>query len=279
MLFHTGNKGNYLLAIFFSFFLIYLLKPDQSEAAPNEPIIFITQTPILSDFANIGTTFSNHSGSASKAPRGGHLYIRYPDGTLKNLTQSAGYGNDIAVRDPNVHWDGNKAIFSMVIGNVQLFQMYEVTGFGKNDTPVITLVADQPFNYNNITPIYDSLDNIIFTSDKPFRGLDHLYPQLDEYESTATNTGIWILKTNGQVVMLDHSPSGNFTPIIDSFGRVLFTKWDHLQRDQQQNYPNVHTFDDESVNSLFTYVSDIKANGDLHGGEVFPESLVFFQNN
>ena len=24
-----------------------------------------------------------------------------------------------------------------------------------------------------------------------------------------------------------------FTPIVDSYGRILFTRWDHLQRDQQ----------------------------------------------
>lgn len=28
------------------------------------------------------------------APRGGDLYILYPDGTLKNLTFSCGYGMD-----------------------------------------------------------------------------------------------------------------------------------------------------------------------------------------
>lgn len=58
--------------------------------------------------------------------RGGDLWIRYPDGSLKNLTALAGYGstnpdgfqddNAIAVRDPSVHWGGDKAIFSMVIG-------------------------------------------------------------------------------------------------------------------------------------------------------------------
>ncbi len=32
---------------------------------------------------------------------------------------------------------------------------------------------------------------------------------------------------------MNHAPSGNFTPIVDSFGRVVFTQWDHLKRDQQ----------------------------------------------
>lgn len=33
--------------------------------------------------------------------------------------------------------------------------------------------------------------------------------------------------------LLQQSPSGSFSPKIDSFGRVVFIRWDHLQRDQQ----------------------------------------------
>jgi hypothetical protein len=88
------------------------------------PILFATQIPIRPDFNTIGSTFANHMPSMQQTARGGDLYIRYPNGALKNLTQLAGYGSagefqdddSIAVRDPAVHWDGNKALFSMVIG-------------------------------------------------------------------------------------------------------------------------------------------------------------------
>jgi hypothetical protein len=213
------------------------------------PILFATQIPIRDDFTTIGSTFGNHEPSMQQVGRGGDLYIRYPDGTLKNLTQLAGYGSSgvfqdddaIAVRDPAVHWDGNKAVFSMVIGapeqqyewETYYWQLYEVTGLGQGDTPVITKVSNQPENYNNVSPVYASDDSIIFTSDRPFNGAAHLYPQLDEYEEAATVTGLWKLDpTNGNLSLLNHAPSGDFTPIIDSYGRVIFTQWDHLQRDQ-----------------------------------------------
>ena len=41
---------------------------------------------------------------------------------------------------------------------------------------------------------------------------------------------------------LDASPSGSFTPTIDSFGRVIFTRWDHLENDQQEE-DNDHKLD------------------------------------
>ncbi|MFZ0547240.1 MAG: hypothetical protein WAM60_17465 [Candidatus Promineifilaceae bacterium] len=223
---------------------------ENGDSAVMNPILFVTQVPIRDDFATIGSTFANQMPSMQQVGRGGDLWIRYPNGDLKNLTQLAGYGSTgefqdddaIAVRDPAVHWDGNKAVFSMVIGAPEqqyewedyYWQLYEVTGLGPSDTPVITKVPNQPENYNNISPVYASDDSIIFTSDRPHNGAAHLYPQLDEYEETPTVTGLWKLNpSTGALLLLNHAPSGDFTPIVDSFGRVVFTQWDHLQQDQQ----------------------------------------------
>jgi len=214
------------------------------------PILFVTQVPIAEDFTTIGSTFGNQQASLDAAGRGGDLYIRYPDGSLKNLTQAAGFGGTgiltgtkgIGVRDPSVYWDGTKAVFSMVVGaptrlyEVQTYfwQMYEITGLGQGDQPVITKVPHQPANGNNISPTYGSDGQIIFTSDRPRNGQAQLYPQRDEYELAPTNTGVWSLDPGtGELRLLNQAPSGDFTPIVDSFGRVIFTQWDHLQRDQE----------------------------------------------
>ena len=88
------------------------------------PILFVTQVPVPEDFAAIGSVFGNHLSDVESAPRGGDLRIRYPDGTLKNLPEAAGFwqpglqgARAIAVREPSVHWSGRKALFSMVIGS------------------------------------------------------------------------------------------------------------------------------------------------------------------
>ena len=232
---------------------LLLLSSVHVVDAQDHPIMFCTQVPAPADFAMLMSTFANHVPSMQQAPRGGDLYIRYPNGNLKNLTQSAGFGetgmqgsNAIAVRDPHVHWSGTKALFSMVIGAPEnqyeyldyAWQIYEVSGLGENDTPTITLIPNQPHNYNNVSPIYGTDDRIIFVSDCPRGQQPHLYPQHDEYESTPIVTGIWRIDPrgcpgNGCLEMLTHAPSGDFTPTIDSFGRVVFIRWDHLKRDQQ----------------------------------------------
>lgn len=245
-----------------------------STAAPSNPILFVTQVPIPADFTTIASTFGNQLAAIDAVPRGGDLWIRYPDGTLKNLTRAAGYGVEgmqnaqaIAVREPSVHWSGTRALFSMVVGapprqyewGEYFWQIYEITGLGASDTPVIRKVPNQPDSYNNISPFYGTDERILFTSDRPRNGARHLYPQLDEYEEAAVVTGIWSLDPNGSggdLRLLNHTPSGAFTPFIDSFGRVLFTRWDHLQRDQQADADetegeNYGTFDyaDESENA------------------------------
>ncbi|MGY1408173.1 HzsA-related protein [Luteimonas sp. A611] len=222
-------------------------------ATVQNPILFVTQVPISGNgssdpFASRMSTFANHLPDINAVPRGGDLMIRYPDGTLRNLTREGGYGMDglqganaIAVREPTVHWSGNKAVFSMVVGapprqhvntNAR-WQLYEVTGLARGQTARITKVANQSA-YNNVSPLYASDDRILFTSDRPRGGEAHLYPQLDEYESTPTITGIYSLEpASGALRILNHTPSGAFSPSIDSYGRVIFTRWDHLQRDQQ----------------------------------------------
>jgi Hydrazine synthase alpha subunit middle domain len=254
-------------------------------AVAANPILFVTQVPVEEDFTTVASTFGNHRGDIDSAPRGGDLWIRYPDGSLKNLTRAAGFGHDgrqganaIAVREPSVHWSGTKALFSMVIGapleqyryRDDYWQIYEITGLGRSDTPVIRRIPNQPADYNNVSPIYASDDRILFTSDRPRNGARHLYPQLDEYEEAPTVTGLWSLnESTGELRLLNHAPSGVFSPSVDSFGRVIFTRWDHLQRDQQAD---TDALDGTDVYGTFDYADESPDAAKLPTRtEVFPE--------
>ena len=175
-------------------------KKNEPEVFEGETgtILFATQVPI-GGLSTVVSTFANHMASFELAPRGGDLMIRYPDGELRNLTREAGFGdageqqgaNAIAVREPVVHWDGNRALFSMAIGAPteqyerpkSYWQIYEVTGLAKGETVAITKVPGQPEDFNNVSAAYGSDDSILFASDRPRNGEMHHYPLLDEYES------------------------------------------------------------------------------------------------
>ncbi len=217
--------------------------------------------------------------------------IRYPDGSVKNLTRLAGYGTtglqgrkgttSIAVREPCVHWSGNRAVFSMVVGaprsqydESQFFwQLYEISGLGKNETPVISKVPNQPENFNNISPIYASDDRIIFVSDRTNDGTKDVYPTLDEANADPTNTGLWSLDpATGDLQHLDHSPSGDFSPTLDSYGRIIFTRWDHFTHDQD-------SLQDASSTQLYPFNYDNEAAASTYNlnanAQIAPEASPF----
>ena len=220
--------------------------PAHAGAPTPFPLLFVTQVPLRTDVAARLSAFANHLTGVQQVPRGGDLMLRYPDGSLRALTREAGYGNRgqqglgaIAVREPAVHPSGTRAVFSMLVGSptgagqpLPRWQMYEVRGLQRGARAVIRKIPGQPA-YNNVSPLYGSDDQILFTSDSPRDGAPHLYPALDEYEATPTTTGIWKLDpASGRLRILNHAVSGAFTPILDSAGRVVFTRWDHQQQDQ-----------------------------------------------
>jgi hypothetical protein len=231
------------------------------------PILFVTLPPRDRDiFASRVSTFANHLPSTESAPRGGDLMIRYADGSIRNLTAQAGFAN-VAVREPSVHWDGNKALFSMVTTNAGKWQIYEASGLTQGQPVSIRKLAAQPGGFNNVSPIYATDDKVIFSSDRPRNGELHLYPQRDEYESTASIVGLYSLdEVAGTFRLLNHTPSGLFSPSIDSFGRVVFVRWDHLQRDQQ--------FDGAPGNGFIstTFVNEDVNAASVPNVETFPES-------
>ncbi|WP_291982501.1 hypothetical protein [Luteitalea sp.] len=251
------------------------------------PILFVTQVPVPADFTTIGAVFGNHRAQLDSVARGGDLWIRDPDGGLRNLTAAAGYGTTgfqgataIAVREPSVHWSGARAVFSMVVGGTDQryqtqawrWQLYEITGLGPSEMPVITKVPNQPTGYNNVSPTYGTDDRILFTSDRPRGGESHLYPQLDEYEEAPVVSGIWSLEpASGDLFLVQHSPSGSFSPQVDSFGRVIYIRWDHLQRDQQADADSrASTF--HGTYGTFNYADESAGAARLTSrAEVFPE--------
>ena len=231
---------------------------------PTNPILFVTQVPmpqevnsrtISESYQSCVSPFSNHLADTAHAGRGGSLYERFSNGQIVDLLAVADWSavaggkpaaGSVAVRNRGVHWSATKAIFSMVIGKPSgpadttqfYWQLYEITlptqaQLIANVKPVLTPVANQP-PYNNIFPCYGLGGKIIFSSDRPLNGQMHL-TQREEYLGLPTVSGLRSLDpTNAaSIKILHHSPSGAFSPTIDSAGRLVSTNWDHLDRDPE----------------------------------------------
>ncbi len=258
----TNSRSKLSLFLWLAVALGLPLSWSNADPPIPNPILYVTQVPPTATSGTVVSIAGTHLASTEAAPRGGDLMIRYPDGSIRNLTRLAGFGDtdqiqgaaSIAVRDPHVHWSGNHALFSMVVGAPEsagpagpyYWQIYQVSGLGPNDTPTIQQIQGQPTNFNNIQPAYTSDGNIVFASDRTLDGTKNIYPSRDEQGAEEAVTGLWHLEgTEGTLQLLDHSPSGSFEPFVDSYGRIVFSRWDHLQRDEFAT--EVTAYDYESV--------------------------------
>lgn len=298
-------------------FALLLLTRVSFAANPTTPILFVTQVPmpeevntrdVQNSYQSCVSPFSNHLPDTAHAGRGGSLWVRFGDGSVVNLLAVADWSgipggkpgvNAIAVRNPAVNWTADKALFSMVIGapasatdtTAFLWQLYEITLPSKaqlaaNVKPVLSVVPNQP-PYNNIQPVYAPDGTIVFASDRPYNGQPHLL-QREEYLGLPTTTGLWKLDPSSanSLLLLHHSPSGAFSPTIDSAGRLIFSNWDHLTRDAEgvtdsrtgiaaapynetfpQTFNGSGNFADEGANAPFTTVTSMAPDS----WEIFPE--------
>src|ERR1051325_5560947 len=141
------------------------------------------------------------------------------------------------------------------------WQLYELSGLP--DGPyVITAVPGQPTNYNNVGPCYLPDGKIVFASDHPRDGSPHLYPQLDEYNDFPTVSGLWSLDpVGGDLHLLNHTPSGVFSPSVDSFGRLVFVRWDHLVQDRNATVDRIITMTNGTpTNATFNFTDETSAS-------------------
>jgi hypothetical protein len=276
------------------------------------PIVFVTQPPIPREingsisnaFLSVVTIFGNQRADTEHAARGGDLWLMTTNQSLVNLTRKGGYGTNgiqhgvgIDVRDPHIHWSGKKVLFSMVVGsptsstdtNQFYWQLYEVTNLDAvitdpiNNTPAIAKVPNQPTNCNNVTPCYATDGRIIFMSDRAYNNQAWLYPSLDEYKGQPTVSGIYSLNpATNDLKMIEHLPSGAFNPFIDSFGRLIVTRWDHLSQDPiaADDRLGITNLGSGSLNGSFNYLSETPGSLTQSSNiiETFPEPRKFDTN-
>ncbi len=273
-------------------------------AGLTNPIVFVTQVPIPKEnngtvsntFLSVLSLFGNQISDTARAGRGGDLWVLHTNGALLNLTRNAGYGqpgaqhtNGIAVRDPQIHWGGGRVLFSMVVGaprfqadtNIFFWQLYEVTNLtavlaNSNTVPAIVKVPNQPTNCNNVTPCYATDGRIIFMSDRPFQGQWHLYPQREEYKGAPSVTGVYSIDpSTNDLRVLEHTTSGASNPFIDSFGRLIMTRWDHLVVDSNSTDDRLGRATNGSFNFSSEGLNALILTNDV---EPFPEPRNFDTN-
>jgi len=123
-----------------------------------------------------------------------------------------------SVRDPQVHYDAGRILFSYRREGTAYFHLYEIGMDGKD----LRQLTDGPFN--DLEPTYTSNGDIVFVSDRCRRFVNcWLTPVATVHRCDADGGGIRMLSSN---IEHDNTP----WPLPD--GRVLYMRWEYVDRSQ-----------------------------------------------
>ena len=123
-----------------------------------------------------------------------------------------------AVRDPQLHYDGKKILFSYRKGNSQQYHLYEINTDGSNLKQLTYGI------YDDIEPTYLPNGKIAFISSRSKKWVPCWYSQVATlYTCDSDGSNIKSISSN---IEQDNTPS------VLADGRILFTRWEYVDRSQ-----------------------------------------------
>ena len=122
------------------------------------------------------------------------------------------------IRDPQVDYDGRKILFSYRRGGQPYYHLYEIGSDGTG----LTQLTDGPFD--DIEPTYLPDGEIVFSSSRSNRFVNcHRTPVATLYSCSGDGSNVHPISTN-----VEHDN----TPWVLHDGRVLFMRWEYVDRSQ-----------------------------------------------
>ncbi|TWT81044.1 translocation protein TolB [Planctomycetes bacterium CA13] len=151
------------------------------------------------------------------------------------------------VRDPVVHYDAKKILFSWRQGDSRTFHLYECDMRGEN----ITQLTDG--EYDDIEPCYLPDGGIIFVSGRGKRWVNCWLTQVAIlFRCDGDGKNITQLSAN-----IEHDN----TPWVLPDGRIVYQRWEYIDR-SQVNYHHLWTMNPDGTNQMIYF-------GNLHPGGLF----------
>jgi len=150
------------------------------------------------------------------------------------------------VRDPHVHYDGQKILFSCRRGGTTAYHLYEINVDGTH----LRQLTDGPDN--DIEPVYAPDGSIVFCSSRCHRFVPCWKTQVTTlYRCNADGTGVRMLSNNAEQ---------ENTPWMLPDGRVLYMRWEYVDRNQLL-YHHLWTVNPDGTNVMVYF-------GNQHPGYV-----------
>ncbi len=164
-------------------------------------------------YANFGY-YAGNSQRKAYAARGRLCKLNVRTGKVVNLLDDP----EGTVRDPQIHYNGTRMVFSYRKGGFDSFHLYEINVDGTG----LRQLTDGP--YNDIEPTYLADGGILFCSDRCNRWVNCWLTKVAVmYRCDADGGNIRQISSNSEH---ENTP----WPLPD--GRVLYQRWEYVDRSQ-----------------------------------------------
>ena len=245
-----------VLALAFPWFL-HVSYAEASNSSPLEEIIFAVREPgkDMNQFGhwyvNFGH-FSEHPKQMAYGAKGQLCRLHLKTGKLTVLLNDA----EGAVRDPNVSYDGRKILFSYRKGGSDFYHLYEINCDGTG----LRQLTEGP--YDDIEPVYLPDGGIMFCSSRANRFVNCWISQVATlHRCDANGKNIRLISPN-----VEHDN----TPWVLPDGRVLYQRWEYVDRNQV-SYHHLWTTNPDGTSQM-VYFGNMNPGGVFIGAKPIPNS-------
>ncbi|HJN16437.1 MAG TPA: discoidin domain-containing protein, partial [Armatimonadota bacterium] len=143
-----------------------------------------------------------------------------------------------SIRDPKVHYDARKILFSYLRAGTESYHLYEINVDGTG----LTQITDG--NWDDIEPTYLPGGGIMFASSRCFRWVNcWLTPVATLYRCDGDG---------GNVRMISCNVEHDNTPWVLPDGRVLYMRWEYVDR-SQVHYHHLWTCNPDGTEQMVFY--------------------------
>ena len=219
-------------------------KALEGPLADVEEIIFAVRAPGHDGhwYANFGYWASNEN-NMMYGPGGGQLVrLNLRTGETSVLLNDPSGG----IRDPQIHYDGDKVLFSYRKGGSKFYHLHEIDIDGTN----LRQLTDG--SYDDIEPTYLPDGDIMFCSSRCNRWVQCWHTHVAVlYRCDADGGNLRIISAN---VEQDN------TPWVLPEGQVLYTRWEYIDRSRTR-YHHLWTSNPDGTGQMVFY-------GNMHPGTV-----------
>ena len=152
-----------------------------------------------------------------------------------------------AVRGPQLHYDGEKIIFSYRKGNSPQYHLYEINIDGSNLKQLTYGI------YDDIEPTYLPNGKIAFISSRSKKWVPCWYSQVATLHTCDSD--------GGNIQAISSNIEQDNTPSVLTDGRIIFTRWEYVDR-SQMFFHHLWTMNPDGTNVAAYF-------GNMHHNNVF----------